>query len=436
MDQLPEELLCAILQHVQNTPQQRSFVACLLCCRRWYNVGLPLLCNAIALRSENLASFLYFFPSRNLTRMRFLAVSITASYDNMTLSGSAQVRRLRKFAAVLAQMVNLSTFSFTFSDPQSTNPHPCQMPRTIVTTIVDNLPTSCVNLEIDTHGLDYHTPGTPHLCDRLRHVLPRLQHLRLRLTDMCPAIFAEGFNQHVSMGDPPTFTSVVAPSLKTAVINCRTGIWSSGCCTKWPRIDAHDSLIKFLRELAVCQNFPAIERLWLLYIPRIHHVGPQYHHYKRCDIIQDQTWAIPFLPGPRACIEFAEDRDVCLARTPGGQQIVSCDSALEQFVEGKTWETTLSECRMPSAILRKCDSWCVKPLPLLPIGPFYRVGRCHCDFHALLWNEGVTGLRLMSAVLREGLTDEPPLMIVCPDGWIWEGMLLKRKFSSFLRPGP
>lgn len=354
--------------------------------------------------------------------VKYLTVSITASYDNLELLGSTQIRRLRRLAALLSEMRNLSTFSFIFSDPRSRNPHPRQLPRHVITTILEKLPTSCVNLEIDTNGLDFLVPNKPHFCDMLRRVLPRLQHLRLRLTYMCPAIFATGFNQHGTIGDRSAFTSMVAPSLKTVVINCRTGFWTTGDCGRWPSIDAPVSLLKTLRELAACGCFPAIERLWLVYQPRIQFIGPQYPYYKQCDIIQNQTWAIPFLPG--MCPQFAENRDVCLARLPDGGEVLAHEHVVEKFVEGQTWQTTLSGCSVPAAAIQKSDIWCAKPLPLLDLNCFGAVGWCQCGFHLLLRNETVTGFQLMGAVQREGLTDESPVQLVCPAGWRWtEGYL-------------
>lgn len=413
-----------ILQHAQNTPNQSSFVACLLCCHLWYNLGLSLLCNGITLRNTNLQAFLSRFPSRNLASVRFLTISIEASYDDLELFGSIQARRLQRLSEAIPRMINLSSFSFTFSDPRSGNPHPLQLPRPVITELVYSLPTSCVNLEIDTNGLDFLVPHTPHLCHALRFVLPRLQHLRLRLADICPGIFAWGFNRDGTIEDPVDINPMAAPSLKTIVINCRTGIWSAGACGRRPKTDAHIALLHRLYEFAARGAFPAIERLWLVHKPRLQFIGSQFLCYQRCDIIQNHTWAIPFIPGMYP--SFAENPDVCLMRTPEGQEVLLDEPVAERLVEGQTWETTLSGSRLPAAVMRRWNLECAKPRLPSNLELHQGMQHCSCSFHSLRRNESITGVKMMSPVQREGIIDDVPVRVICPEGWRWVENVLER----------
>ncbi len=58
--------------------------------------------------------------------------------------------------------------------------------------ILQSLPATCVNVEIDSSGYDLPHPESDHLCDILRQIIPRLRHLSLRLRHLCPAILGSG----------------------------------------------------------------------------------------------------------------------------------------------------------------------------------------------------------------------------------------------------
>ena len=425
MDRLPQELLHIILKYAQSTSKQASFISCLLCCHLWYKIGRPLLHNGISLRNTNLQSFLRRFPSKDFSNIRLLTMLIEASFDDPTVFGPNQARRVQRLGALLPQMVNLSTFSFTFTNPRTWGPYDVQIPRSIIIELVENLPASCVSLEIDTNGLDFLEPHQPHLCDKLRHILPRLHHLRLRLADVCPGIFATGFNPDGTRES--TITSVMAPCLKTAIINCCTGLWYSGACGIEPKTDGDMSLIPDLHDFASCGNFPVIERLWIIHRPHVEPMGPQYLSYQRCDIVKNQTWGIPFLP------EFGHaypvDQIAYLVRSLKGQEFLCRnESVIEQLVaEEQTWQTTLSKINVPAAVMMRWDFEKEQPLRFFDLTA-YRITSCdRCDFHVLWRNERVTGLRLMGPVLTEGLMDDDRMAMMpkCPEGWRWVGNLLE-----------
>ena len=434
MDQLPEDLLFMVLQHAQNTPEQRSFANFLLTCRRGYNIGLPMFCNAIALHDNNLEAFLTGFPSRNLHLVRFLTVELTdCTYVFLDyLARQRQHRRLQRLAVVLTQMVNLSTFSFIYNDRTCPNPRQEQIPGYIIAGLVDGLPMSCVNLEIDTHGLDDFEPLAAHLCDSLRHVLPRLQHLRLRMGWICPAIFVTGGTTETfvtGLRDPGELRPVVASSLKTVVMNYRIGLWNSRCCGDFDRHSAYVPFLEILPEMAALGAFPAIERLWIVYKPHIQFMAPQYISYKRCDVIQNQTWAIPFISA--TCPNVAQNRNVCLIRTPEGREVLTHDDYLEQFIEGETWVTIPNGCSVPAAAIGTRGLISSNPLPVVDLAPYQPFfDQCTCNFHLLWRNERITGRQLMSAILREDPLDESPVLIICPQGWRWSG----NPFGSLLEP--
>lgn len=419
MDKLPEEILLMIFQHVQSPSQQRSFVSCLLCCHLWYRIGLPLLCNEIKLGNFNLERFLVYFPSKNLAMTKLLTISVEGSVKDDLNRGYALKPRLCRVFSILPKMINLSTLSFIYNDFWVGHPRPIFMERSAVVLLIENLPKTCVNLEIDTHGLDELGYGTPHLCDTLRRILPRLQHLRLRLRDLCPGIFATGFDQDSSTAQHSVITPVKAPFLKTVVINCCSRELVAAACGTERRMNSHIPLMQRLYEFAACGCFPAIERLWLVYKPRVQDGGRRYSYFKRCDIAQNRAWFVPFI-NDRCYTQERENR--YLMRTPEEQEVLAFECVVEKLVEGQTWKTAATGRRVPSAHGTGLDIRFTMEMYFSPLAR-YRADNevCSCEFHRLWHNEKVTGMQLMSSVQKEGLLDESPMRPICPKGWQWYG---------------
>lgn len=425
IDQLPEDLLRVVFQHVRDEPSLPFFAATLRCCRRWYHVGLPLLCDAIALNESNLDLFLDRFPLASCRLVRSLTVSM-GWIKPVNGYGMSHVksfrRRLRRFALTTGTMINLSTFSLRVR--QSKYYGGLHFPRPILAAMVQNLPPSCVNLEIDTRGCDSAGSGSSHLCDQLRHVLPRLRSLRLRLVHVCPAIFATGFTVDGMIEDQSAFQSVVAPSLKSAVINCSVVEGTARICGS--DLDAQIPLARALRELVTRSNYPVMEQFWLFYLRAPKYTYPLYH---RCDVIQNKTWVIPLVFFRSYMFHASkEDGSVVFARLPDGQEVLSSEWAVEQIAEGQTWKETMSGCWMPAAAIEtqgfRRGGGGAKPLPLLDLA-------IHRDrdpqWSCPLWhNERETGLRLLHAVQREGLTDQSPVSEITPDGWHLDGRCLTK----------
>ena len=110
--------------------------------------------------------------------------------DHMKQYGSQQSKDLWSLLHVsvdeIASMVEMMTFPFN----ASTLPNAVGfwIPRPLITEFLKILPTSYVNVGIDSRGNDYCKPDDAHPCDALREIFPRLRHLRLRLSTLCPAI--------------------------------------------------------------------------------------------------------------------------------------------------------------------------------------------------------------------------------------------------------
>lgn len=269
ISQLPEELLHSVIRHVRDTSTRSTFLACLQCCKRWRDSGMPLLCKAIVLTNANLSIFLNQFSSTHCVLVSSLTVSLRLPKRGYKDREEAAFHALlQNLAAMINKMTILSRFSFAI-DRIASPTRDCKLPSGILAALVQSLPPSCVDLELDTKGYDTLKPRSVHLCDELRAVLPRLRTFHIRLAYVCPALFTTSFS---ILEDSVSLVPVVATFLQSAIINCvitalkfrgsaRT-CYTAPICKAWP--EARDPLAACLRQLVGRQGtYPVVERLWL-----------------------------------------------------------------------------------------------------------------------------------------------------------------------------
>lgn len=323
-------------------------------------------------------------------------------------------------------MINLSTFSFTVGESKSD--WELSIRRDILASWIKDLPQSCVNLEIDTRGCDFGNWDSNFLCDELRHVLPRLRYLRLRLACLCSDIFAIGFTVDGMIENQSAFQSVVAPYLKSVVINCSVFSGSAKICGS--DLDPQIPLARSFRQLIARGCYPVMEQFWLL---SLRPPDPDHAFYDRCDIIQNRTSAIPLLPftGSDVFHDIKENGTIISARMPDGQEVLTFDWAVEQIVEGQTWQETMSGCRMPPAAIGTDGFWrgggVAKPLPLSDLAA--RRNRPALRYPPWI-NEGLTGLQLLQALKREALREKLSGNESTPDEWYRNGEYLEEPVDN------
>ncbi len=111
-------------------------------------------------------------------------------------------------------MANLATFLLRVSD-RTGGATGFSIPRPLFALLIASMPSTCVNIDVNTQGHDFAEPGaglesgsgsggfaaSRHLCNTLRAVLPRLHHLRLRIKVLCPAVFAAGYRAGCTTDD-------------------------------------------------------------------------------------------------------------------------------------------------------------------------------------------------------------------------------------------
>jgi hypothetical protein len=195
----PDEILIAVLTQLKRSSEtNQNLTSCCLVNRRWYGATAPILYGNVALDQDSLIRFCeHFEVSKYGAYVHSLTVSLQP-YDDF-----APTAPLVPF---LFQLENLRSFSFQFRRGFYNT-----VPQLALVRLVDALPISCTNLELDTFGYEAREAGEQtHLCDSLRKILPRLQHVRLRLRT-CEALFA----------DPSAPENLVRlPNIRTFIYNC------------------------------------------------------------------------------------------------------------------------------------------------------------------------------------------------------------------------
>lgn len=354
--------------------------------------------------------------------------------------GSAESKRLwshlQDLCSMVEQMKNLHTFSLVVS-PQQTSIG-FWIPRTVITRLIESLSPTCVNLEIDTRGHDFSKPSECHLCEIIHKLLPRLRHLRLRVSTLCPKVLEQSSISEINGTDPIESPTGTPPSLRTIVINCvlhssfPTQSSQTRLCSTNPNPEDDDDhhtfyfrnkfveqarvpLTERLREIVEQSVFPGLQRAVLFDSQSydIHDVTV-YPAYNQRDAIDNVTWSMPFrwLPG-----------DATLLRMPG-REFISYPSAAEALAEGEFWKDSVLGSRLPSEVIAR---------DVIEFGAHVEKnlhnsggedgesaeGKLFRRHLCTLWqNEAVTGVTLLNAVKRDGLTDIMPIKEITPSGWV------------------
>jgi hypothetical protein len=240
---LPLELFLDILSLVKQTSRS-SLRNCLVVSRLWNQRACPLLYRRVVLDSPvSTRKFCAFISHRYAPQVESLALDLGSACSVEAASPGLEAGRLDTFydiveprmrklrqdlllPSALRILSKLSTFSLVILPIIS--PVSAGFPVAELAAIIDALPESCVNLELDTGGWDdFPKQGDPHLCASIRRILPRMQHVRLRLRFVCSAIFGEG---HLVPSDQWRARSICSteeyqptislPNMRTLLVNC------------------------------------------------------------------------------------------------------------------------------------------------------------------------------------------------------------------------
>ena len=433
-ERLPNEILSSVLLEVKVDPDASSFLRCLLCCMTWRDMAIPILYRDVLLTESNLSTFVRYFKSSYGPLLRTLTIAVNpvqpASTDNDEHrverygSQNAQVlwRLLNQLSCDLASMIRMTTFSLTISSDSYARGF--WIPKCTIATIIRALPEACVNLEIDTRDYEGPAPKPVHLCDDICAILPRLQNLRLCLTTICPAIFMDDYEPFQSRERQSSSKPVVAPFLRTFVVNCLPGSIFAydqvGLCTPgWspyqlPQRTWSDYVLYYFEHSEEIVT-TIVNALWfgkeIGSFPVAEHVSflhPGSHgttaSLNRRNILENTTWALPL--GQLAI--HRTDLDLFFIRTPEDQEVVSDQWTIKALAEGEIWVETMDGCRVPaSTVTKKSSVYAKKRLPFVDAETWEAYNP---NTSIAVWgNDWGRPTRLLEAEYRYGLSDMRPV---------------------------
>ncbi|KAL4797291.1 hypothetical protein BDV19DRAFT_51757 [Aspergillus venezuelensis] len=192
LQELPVEIICAIIRFIGSEELCRQKARCLLVSKWWHRLAEPILFEDIALSAKK---FLKLPESAQvkLTRLtRCLGIFANGKY-NLPYDTYEPGRLDEHFRALLSHNTWLQSLSLRTSKhfDQNTQPwtgHCHYLFRWSPAVLIECLGTSnLTHLSLDTCGSNF-KHGT-HICPDLASKLPRLQSLRLRMYKICPRVF-------------------------------------------------------------------------------------------------------------------------------------------------------------------------------------------------------------------------------------------------------
>lgn len=172
------EMLSSLLLEVKMTSGASSLFQCLLCCRTWHDMAIPILYRDILLTNSNLQAFLRRYSASQYPLLRSSAVTIDPIQPAKTDKNEYRIHRygsqnttalwhlLQQLTERIASMVKMTTFSLTVS----TKTYACDfwILRSSIAIILKALPEACVTVELDTRDYEEPTRTPAHLCDSFR----------------------------------------------------------------------------------------------------------------------------------------------------------------------------------------------------------------------------------------------------------------------------
>ncbi|KAF3051002.1 hypothetical protein E8E11_002683 [Didymella keratinophila] len=402
---LPHDILIETFTQLKRISDiTQAITSCSLVNHRWHEAATPLLYGNIALTHNNLARFCEHPHVKN----------IAAHIHSIAVEDLEQVSLL---VPLLPRFCNLRSFSFWLGKGSHNI-----IPQSILVKLVEALPSSCVNLELDTSGDDVRAEGdASHLCDSLRRVLPRMQHVRLRIRS-CEAFIA----------DPLTPDQTIhLPHLKSFIYSCmRSGRPLPTCrnTQKSPITHRHPSLLwssitaSLSTLISTPNTIPADAQVLAFMTTDRNDIDLSlWPAHIRADIRSHTSLALPH----RAVWMESTIRGSHVLRLPEGAEVMGTPAELEAVAEGQLWREVRGGARLPAAALSDARAGrasfavgCVeKPMAYLKSSELWREENPRKKIRTWI-NEESLGMRLVGAEIRSGEEFLSLEMVeITPAGW-------------------
>ena len=314
----------------------------------------------------------------------------------------------------------------------------------MICTMLDALPKTCRNLELDTRGQDYATEDEQaHVCNALRRVLPRLRHARVRTGAMCCDMLDKRCCSGDVDGDDAgkarksgNFEPINLPQLKSLLINCSLpqGLQIQNCGSKdfsptakqpsWSEALAAPEITRTLKIL-VQNNAINLKgaQVYMISSTQAIPLARVFSAEVRYDMVAKESWAYPIMPiGPPN-----DDSESYVVRLHDDSQVFMASlEDIEELAEGQIWRDAVGGTRLPAEVLEDERSGrpsfatgCVE-LPLVAQTMEQWIVEHSCQPSSNEWrNEQKTGMKLVLAEKRTGKAylNRPTIRAITPEGW-------------------
>jgi len=425
LEDLPKELLANVFQYFRIHATKGDILSWLLCSRCLYDIAIPILYQNISLNPFNMASFVGSIPAFQLDQdktflrhVRSLTIFMPAIYTTeiSCLAGANDLYKcLRLLISALKMMDALTSFSLVAKRPYYTSggrQHPVSLNRSRLSRILDALPRTVTDLELDTKTLDLSRwtrkpPLCCQLCTSIRRLLPRLQHLRLRMQFLCPALLSPFYNTPRGAQSTPSdeeSTTNYLP-LRTVVIWLSPGGYRSDsntmlCSSRlyqnlWSTKEANThqlrtTIVTNARQLHLSGSLPNIQRLVIL--EKLEYSGIM--AWVTRDVIADETSVAPIQGlNEQHGISYFDVKHVIripceawkIERGCPWMEYVGTRDSLLSLVEGEAaWVQAANGSRFPEASHCRKAILDARELPFEDTATF----KAHSQLTCSLWQKG------------------------------------------------
>lgn len=466
---LPDDIVVAIATQLRGDchTNLRAFVQVN---KQWHQVGHPIFCGNVALSQNTLERFTNSFNAqlygkyvRSMTLRLEIGPSKHPNHYNpgLALLGlrdgtivnneglpyehSLLPERIARFVRLLPSFTALASFSLRVDQ----QPYCDFIPRATLVALLEALPESCKNLELDTGEHFYLNSTNLHICEVLRGILPRMHNVRVRLGGMCGAMFGTG---------KPTsndFMPIALPVIKTLLVSCSLfGLQAERCGAQMlnsqvDRMHGGDSWTSVIAALTkLTARYGGTMKAASLYVTTVASDN-DLKTIIRADMLAKESWAIPALMLPPSKPLFGGLHIIpYLVRLPDDSELVAANwDHVETLIEQGLWKDVHGGARLPAYVLgaeknglpsfatgcleikaptRNAETWLLEPSEWAP---------------PTRWqNEEQTQTKIFQAEKRTG-SDFPslaPVENIIPAGWMLPapGAFVRRVIPPRVRPKP
>lgn len=170
-----------------------NLVAVMRTCKRWHHIAGTVLYHHISLDSklrEDTSGARFGRFARQYELIQSLNVRITQVHlMGFSVHSRDAFDRLAELCEAVRRMKSLQTFSLAFEESLD-HLEGFPVSSAVIVLILQSLPQSTVNLNLDCDCVIRPDLDQPHVCQAVSALLPRLRSLRLRTSHLCSGIFS------------------------------------------------------------------------------------------------------------------------------------------------------------------------------------------------------------------------------------------------------